>query len=42
MQGFGCFVGRAVGEPPTKDFKPGSAMIHLMLSVDVSGHDTEN
>lgn len=42
MQGFGCFVGRAVGEPPTKDFKPGSAMIHLMLSVDVSGRDAEN
>lgn len=40
--GFGYFVVRAVREPPTKDFKPGSAVIHLMLSTDVSGRDAEN
>lgn len=34
MSGFGRFVLRAVGDPPAKDFKPGSAVIHLMLLTD--------
>lgn len=41
-QGFRYFALRAVGKPPMKDFKPESAVIHSLLSIDVFDPGAEN